>query len=127
MSMWWAGRRDALLAELADALVFFGADVVEDPGIGELAHTTETLAGEYRTSDRGPHLHQAGNLLAQAATELRTADRFRGTLLPIVTHHLRCAAVALAHARACLQAPVEPTAETHPGVRWPSGSRSAAR
>ncbi|MQS16107.1 hypothetical protein F7Q99_28685 [Streptomyces kaniharaensis] len=123
MSIWWAGRRDALLTELADALVFFGADPVEDPGIDELAHTTQTLAQEYRTSDRGPHLHQAGNLLAQAATELRTADRFRGTLLPIVTHHLRCAAVVLAHARARLQIPVGPTAETHPGA----GLRSAAR
>lgn len=103
MSVWWVGRRDGLLAELADAVVFFGAEPVDDPGVGELAHTATALAGEYRTSRQGHDVRRAGELLERAATELHTADRFRGTLLPVVNRHLRCAAYLLAQARTCLE------------------------
>ncbi|MEU9133739.1 hypothetical protein AB0D08_37580 [Kitasatospora sp. NPDC048540] len=105
MSSWWVGRRDGLLAELAELaglLAVFGADPVEDPGVGELADTAAALAGEYRTSGRGEGVRAAGTLLDEAAAELRAADRFRGTLLPVVVRHLRRAVALLASACARL-------------------------
>ncbi|MFC9330798.1 hypothetical protein [Kitasatospora sp. NPDC057015] len=104
MSSWWAVRRDDLLAELAAALVFFGAQPVEDPGVGELADTTQALAGEYRASTRGRAVRQAGELLDAAAGELRSADRFRGALHPQVNRHLRHAHSLLLRARGHLEA-----------------------
>ncbi|GGV39080.1 hypothetical protein GCM10010495_65510 [Kitasatospora herbaricolor] len=103
-------RRDDLLAELAAALVFFGADPVEDPGAGELADTAQALAGEYRASTRGHAIRKAGDLLDQAAAELRAADRFRGTFLPQVTRHLRRVRGLLLRAGACLEAGPGPAA-----------------
>ncbi|GAB7188559.1 hypothetical protein ATKI12_8390 [Kitasatospora sp. Ki12] len=114
MSTWWETRRSVRLAELAYALEFFGADPVEDPGVGELAHAAQALAGEYRASDRGQAIHRAGDLLDQAATALHAADRLRGTPIPVVNHHLRHAATSLAHAHACLRARALPPAEPVP-------------
>ncbi|MEV7189884.1 hypothetical protein [Kitasatospora sp. NPDC093102] len=114
MSTWWDTRRSARLAELASMLEFFGAEPVDDPGVGELAHAAETLAEEYRTSDRGHAVHRTGDLLEQAATALHTADRLRGALTPVVNHHLRSAAVALSHARNCLYGQALPGAGTVP-------------
>ncbi|MFJ1709401.1 hypothetical protein [Kitasatospora sp. NPDC088346] len=102
MSSWWVGRRDGLLAELAGLLVLFGSDPVEDPGVEELADTAMALAGEYRTSDRGEGIRATGALLDEAAAELHAADRFRGTLLPVVVRHLRRAVALLASACARL-------------------------
>ncbi|MEV7180253.1 hypothetical protein [Kitasatospora sp. NPDC093679] len=102
MSVWWVGRRDDLLAQLTVLLVYFGADPLEDPGTGELARTAAALAGEYRTSDRGEGIRHAATLLQEVAAELRAADRFRGTLLPVVNRHLRCAVALLVRARAGL-------------------------
>ncbi|MCP2314441.1 hypothetical protein [Kitasatospora paracochleata] len=106
MSDWWGRRRDALLIELAEALAYFGAELLEDPGAGELARAARALAREYRASDRGHPVRQVGELLAAAAADLRTADRLRGTLLPVVTHHLRRSALHLAAARSHLRRPV---------------------
>ncbi|GAA3032085.1 hypothetical protein GCM10010519_68390 [Streptomyces lactacystinicus] len=114
VSTWWDKRRNARLAELASVLEFFGAEPVEDPGVGELAHAAAALAEEYRASDRGQAIHRAGELLEQAAAALHTADRLRGTLLPVVNHHLRDAAAALSHARACLHAQAM-AGTAHPG------------
>lgn len=111
------GRRDELLAQLAAAVVFFGARPVEDPGVGELADTTAALAGEYRTSHRSHEVRRAGDLLERAASELRTADRFRGTLLPVVNRHLRRAASLLAQARDCLQTAAGPAGRATPPCR----------
>ncbi|MEU8925872.1 hypothetical protein AB0D10_33895 [Kitasatospora sp. NPDC048545] len=116
MSTWWDRRRSARLAELAYALEFFGAEPVEDPGVGELAHAAEALAKEYRASDRGHAIHRTGELLQQAAAALHTADRLRGTPVPVVNHHLRCAALLLACARACLQGRPAPGAGPGPGA-----------
>ncbi|MER8188154.1 hypothetical protein [Kitasatospora sp. NPDC094015] len=116
MSSWWVVRRDDLLAELAGGLVFFGADRVEDPGVGELADTATLLAAEYRASARGHAVRHVGELLDAAAGELRVADRFRGTLLPQVTRHLRRARVLVSRARACLEAGPGPAA-ARPGPR----------
>ncbi|MFE2914051.1 hypothetical protein ACFXI0_25225 [Kitasatospora indigofera] len=76
-----------------------GAEPVEDPGVGELADTTRALAGEYRASTRGRAVRQAGDLLDAAVGELRSADRFRGALLPQVNRHLRHARTLLLQAR----------------------------
>ncbi|MFH9355288.1 hypothetical protein [Kitasatospora sp. NPDC017646] len=113
MSTWWETRRTARLAEVAHALEFFGAEPVEDPGVGELARVAEALAGEYRTGDRGYAIHRTGDLLDWAAAALHAADRLRGIPVPVVNHHLRRAALALDDARACLLAsppasPVQP-------------------
>ncbi|WP_354645233.1 hypothetical protein [Kitasatospora camelliae] len=124
MGVWWVERRDVLLVELAGVLVFFGADPLEDPGVGELADAAEILAAEYRTSSRGPHLREVGELLARAAIELRCADRFRGALLPVVVRHLRRAVCDLARARACLRAPAGPAAGAHPGAGRSARSRA---
>ncbi|MEU1424981.1 hypothetical protein [Kitasatospora sp. NPDC005751] len=99
-----AVRRNDLLAELAGGLVFFGADPVEDPGVGELADTATLLAVEYQASARGQAVRHVGDLLDAAADELRVADRFRGTLLPQVIRHLRRARVLLLKARGYLGA-----------------------
>ncbi|WP_033823371.1 hypothetical protein [Kitasatospora sp. MBT63] len=99
------GCRDGLLAELAGLaglLVVFGADPVDDPGVGELADIAAVLAGEDRASTPGEGIREAGALLDQDAAELRAADRFRGTLLPVVVRHLRRAAAFLASACARL-------------------------
>ncbi|MFJ3791348.1 hypothetical protein [Kitasatospora sp. NPDC090091] len=111
MSTWWERRRSARLTELAYALELFGAEPIEDPGVGELARSAEDLAAEYRASDRGPVVHRTGDLLEQAAAVLHTADRFRGALIPAVNHHLRCAATVLANARTCLQTSAFPIAD----------------
>ncbi|MFE7529794.1 hypothetical protein ACFU7Y_29380 [Kitasatospora sp. NPDC057542] len=95
---------------MAYALEFFGTEPVEDPGVGELARLAGDLAAEYRASDLGPAIHRAGDLLDLAAAALHTADRLRGTLLPVVNHHLRHAAAALDDARACLLAQASPAA-----------------
>lgn len=47
--------------------------------------------------------------LTATTTHLRTADRFRGALLPLVTRHLRHAATALTHARIILNTTPTPT------------------
>ncbi|MEU1286602.1 hypothetical protein [Kitasatospora sp. NPDC005856] len=99
---------------MAYALEFFGAEPVEDPGVGELARMAEVLAGEYRTSDRGYAIHRTGDLLDRAATALHAADRLRGTLVPVVNHHLRRAALALDDARACLLERPSPAASPVP-------------
>ncbi|WP_395292258.1 hypothetical protein ACF9IK_00560 [Kitasatospora hibisci] len=96
---WWDDRRDARLTELAALLAFYGADPLDDPGTGELAHTAVALAGEYQASDRGHAVHRAGDLLREAAIALHAADRLRGTAVAVVNHHLRCAAFALEQAR----------------------------
>ncbi|MFC9330857.1 hypothetical protein [Kitasatospora sp. NPDC057015] len=124
MSMWWMVRRDDLLAELAGTLVFFGAHPMEDPGIGELAHTAATLAGEYRAGELGEDIRRAGRLLQEAAVELHAADRFRGTLLPVVNRHLHHATTALTRARTCLQSVPRPTSEQYSPRRDESAQAS---
>ncbi|GAA2753023.1 hypothetical protein [Kitasatospora cinereorecta] len=126
MSVWWAGRRDALLADVADALVFFGGDPVGDPGIGELADTACALAAQYRGSGRGRAVREAGSLLEEAAAELVCADRFRGALLPVVTRRLRRAALALGQARTLLRLPAARAGEEPAGAE-PAGIRAAMR
>ncbi|WP_030271543.1 hypothetical protein [Streptomyces sp. NRRL B-24484] len=107
-------RRDDLLAQLAALLVYFGADLLEDPGTGELARTAAVLAGEYLVSDRGEEVRRAAVLLKEAAAELHAADRFRGTLLPVVNRHLRCAVALLVRARAGLGTAAGPAAAGRP-------------
>ncbi|MGW4898771.1 hypothetical protein ACWEQL_42115 [Kitasatospora sp. NPDC004240] len=106
MSMWWTRRRDDLLAQLVPLLVYFGADKLEDPGIGELADTVLVLAGEYRASGHGEPIRTTAVLLQEAAAELQSADRFRATLLPVVCRHLRRAAALLVRARTDSEASV---------------------
>ncbi|MFE7529241.1 hypothetical protein ACFU7Y_26490 [Kitasatospora sp. NPDC057542] len=108
MSTWWEARRAARVTQLACVLEFFGAEPVEDPGVGELARAAGALAGEYRASDRGRAVLRAGDLLEQAADALHAADRLRGTPVPVVNHHLRLAALALSHARSCLRTQAYP-------------------
>ncbi|GAA2840115.1 hypothetical protein GCM10010441_75560 [Kitasatospora paracochleata] len=126
MSMWWVGRRDALLADVAGALVFFGADPVDDPGIGELADTARALAAQYRTSGRSRAAREAGSLLDEAAAELACADRFRGALLPVVTRRLRRAALALGQARTLLRLLAARAGEEPTGAE-PAAIRAAMR
>ncbi|MFE4519783.1 hypothetical protein ACFRMQ_37070 [Kitasatospora sp. NPDC056783] len=114
MSTWWERRRTARLAKVAYGLEFFGAEPVEDPGVGELACLARDLAGEYRASGRGPAVHRAGDFLDRAAAALRAADGLRGTLLPVVNHHLRHADSALDDARACLLAQASPATSPAP-------------
>ncbi|MGW1176125.1 hypothetical protein ACWD4P_20705 [Kitasatospora sp. NPDC002543] len=110
MSTWWETRRSARLAEVAYGLELFGAEPVEDPGVGELADAAGALAGEYRAGDRSPSVRHAGDFLDRAAAALHAADGLRGTLVPVVNHHLRHAAAALDDARACLLGQAVPAA-----------------
>ncbi|MFE4973316.1 hypothetical protein ACFRAR_14520 [Kitasatospora sp. NPDC056651] len=125
MSTWWEARRTVRLAGLAYGLEFFGAEPVEDPGVGELSRVAGDLAGEYRASDLGPAVHRAGDFLDLAAGALHAADGLRGTLLPVVNHHLRHAASALDDARACLLGQASP-ATSPPGHSAPPWDASAS-
>ncbi|MEV0537399.1 hypothetical protein [Kitasatospora sp. NPDC050463] len=58
----------------------FGADLVEDPGAGELADIAQALAGEYRARTRGRAVRRAGDLPDQAATDLFGCT---STLVPV--------------------------------------------
>ncbi|MFF1875274.1 hypothetical protein [Kitasatospora herbaricolor] len=102
MTVWWVGRRDAALVRIAERVVFFGGEAVEDPGAAELADVLADLADEYLASVRGEAVRRAGALLEEAAGELRRADLFRGTLLPVVLRHMRRAEVVLDEAGGCL-------------------------
>ncbi|GGV52061.1 hypothetical protein GCM10010495_81800 [Kitasatospora herbaricolor] len=114
MTVWWVGRRDAALVRIAERMVFFGGEPVEDPGAAELADALADLAVEYVASARGDAVRRAGAFLEEAAGELRRADRFRGTLLPVVLRHLRRAEVVLDEAGGCLgtavRGPLSPAA-----------------
>ncbi|GHE28600.1 hypothetical protein GCM10018781_80840 [Kitasatospora indigofera] len=119
MTVWWVGRRDAALVRIAERMVFFGGEPVEDPGAAELADALAELAGEYLASARGEAVRRAGVLLHEAAGELRQADRFRGTLLPVVLRHMRRAETVLDEAGGCLGLALR-------GVTAPSGGEAGA-
>ncbi len=95
-------RRDALLRRIADGLVFWGVGDLDDPGTAELAETLTDLAAQTAADHRHPAFPGAACWLDRAAGELAAADRFRGTLLPVVLRHLRAAETALTRARAHL-------------------------
>lgn len=90
-------------------MVFFGGEPMEDPGAAELADALADLAVEYVASARGEAVRQAGALLDEAARELRRADRFRGTLLPVVLSHIRSAEAVLDEAGGCLGLTLHPS------------------
>ncbi|MFD9124651.1 hypothetical protein, partial [Kitasatospora sp. NPDC059571] len=58
----------------------------------------------YPPRHRRETIQPAGAHLRAAAAELRAADRFRGTPLPVVNRHLRCAVGLLLLARTHLEA-----------------------
>ncbi|MFJ9339100.1 hypothetical protein ACIRP0_07380 [Streptomyces sp. NPDC101733] len=74
--------RTRLTRTLADAAAQWGADVPEDPGVGELA---DLLSEAARALPAGTPGHGVASArLALALRHLRAADRLGG-LLPVVT------------------------------------------
>ncbi|MEU6974245.1 hypothetical protein AB0A71_42340 [Kitasatospora aureofaciens] len=63
-----------------------------------------------RWKARRAAVHRVGDYLERAAGALHAADRLRGTLFPVVNHHLRHAVAALNDARACLLGRAVPAA-----------------
>ncbi|MFB7511413.1 hypothetical protein ACFC0P_50070, partial [Streptomyces broussonetiae] len=100
-------RTDAFTA-LEAAVQWWGADVPEDPGAGELAQLLDEIVERLR-EDRSNEQSQAdAKLLAQAAEALRAVARL-GSLLPAISlWHPRTALRQEAVARGQLAEPSDP-------------------
>lgn len=83
-------RTNAFTA-LEAALQWWGADVPEDPGAGELAHLLDEIVDRLREDRRNERSRAAAEPLVQAAEALRAVARL-GSLLPMISlWHLRTA------------------------------------
>ncbi|MFI8817951.1 MULTISPECIES: hypothetical protein [unclassified Streptomyces] len=84
-----AGARGRLVVRLGDAVVRWGGQVPEDPGIAELADLLEKTAGGLALPDAvrcGPQAE-----LARAVDHLRAAARLGGLLPAVTLWHLHSA------------------------------------
>ncbi|MEU0213925.1 hypothetical protein ABZ281_02000 [Streptomyces sp. NPDC006265] len=83
-------RTNAFTA-LEVALQWWGADVPEDPGAGELAHLLDEIVDRLREDRKSERSRAAAELLVQATEALRAVARL-GSLLPAISlWHLRTA------------------------------------
>ncbi|MCX4791918.1 hypothetical protein OG369_39355 [Streptomyces sp. NBC_01221] len=83
-------RADAFTA-LETAVQWWGADVPDDPGVGELAQLLDEIVERLRGNQGDERSRKAAGPLAEVAEALRAVARL-GTLLPVVSlWHLRTA------------------------------------
>lgn len=83
--------RDAALAALGEAAQWWGCDVPDDPGTGELAELVAELVERLRADRRDERLRSAAVELAEVAEALGAASRLGGLLPVISLWHLRTA------------------------------------
>ncbi|MGV9268320.1 hypothetical protein ACWDRR_27055 [Kitasatospora sp. NPDC003701] len=108
-TVYWAGRCDAHARSLELELASWGHCFPDGPPDAEDALILlRRTVGEVRAAGPGPHARTAA-LLERAvapleAARLLTARTLTPAVLPLVSHHLRTAASALAAARAHLAA-----------------------
>lgn len=87
---------------------WWGADVPEDPGAGELAQLLDEIVERLHADQGNDHSQSAAKLLAQAAEALRAVARL-GSLLPVISlWHLRTALRKEADARGQLASQSDP-------------------
>lgn len=95
-------RRDGALAALGAAAQWWGCDVPEDPGCGELAELVDALAGRLRADQRDERSRSAAEAMAEAAEALGAASRLGGLLPAVSLWHLRAAVEKEQKARGCV-------------------------
>ncbi|WP_406003945.1 hypothetical protein [Streptomyces sp. NBC_00829] len=83
-------RSDCFMA-LEAAIRWWGADVPEDPGAGELAELLDEIVERLSGDRSAEQARSAAELLARAAEELRAVARLGGLLPAISLWHLRTA------------------------------------
>ncbi|WP_331751076.1 hypothetical protein OG215_37645 (plasmid) [Streptomyces globisporus] len=84
------GRDDALAA-LGEAARWWGCDVPEDPGAGELAELLEGLVGRLRADQLDERARSAAEAIAKVAEALGAVSRLGGLLPAVSLWHLRAA------------------------------------
>ncbi|MFI1530718.1 hypothetical protein [Streptomyces griseus] len=84
------GRDDALAA-LGEAARWWGCDVPEDPGAGELAELLERLVGRLRADQLDERARSAAEAIAKVAEALGAVARLGGLLPAVSLWHLRAA------------------------------------
>ena len=106
-------RTDAFTA-LEAAVQWWGADVPEDPGAGELAQLLEEIVERLHRDRSNEQSQAAAELLVQAAEALRAVARL-GSLLPAISlWHLRTALRQEAVARGQLAEQSDPQPAASP-------------
>ncbi|MFD7861471.1 hypothetical protein [Streptomyces sp. NPDC059783] len=98
-----AAARARRIEELAGAAAAWGCEVLDDPGVGELADQLADVAG--RLPEGLPARAEAAVALGRAVERLRAAARLGGVLPLIGLHHLRLALDDERSARQCLDLP----------------------
>ncbi|MDR3079974.1 MAG: hypothetical protein LBV60_03450 [Streptomyces sp.] len=100
--------RAGTFTALERAVRWWGADVPEDPGAGELAQLLDEIVERLHADQGNEHSQSAAKLLAQAAEALRAVARL-GSLLPVISlWHLRTALRQEADARGQLASQSDP-------------------
>ncbi|MFD8947554.1 hypothetical protein ACFV0B_01670 [Streptomyces xanthophaeus] len=90
------------------AVRWWGADVPEDPGAGELAQLLDETAERLHADQGNDQSQSAAKLLTEAAEALRAVARL-GSLLPVISlWHLRTALRQEADARGQLASRSDP-------------------
>ncbi|MFJ1662529.1 hypothetical protein [Streptomyces anthocyanicus] len=84
-------RRDDALAALGEAARWWGCDVPEDPGAGELAELLEGLAGRLGSDQLDERSRSAAETMAKVAEALGAVARLGGLLPAVCLWHLRAA------------------------------------
>ncbi|MGW1159311.1 hypothetical protein ACWD48_14015 [Streptomyces sp. NPDC002519] len=106
-------RTDAFTA-LEAAVQWWGADVPEDPGAGELAQLLDEIVERLHGDRSNEQSQAAAELLVQAAEALRAVARL-GSLLPAISlWHLRTALRQEAVARGQLAEQSDPQPAASP-------------
>ncbi|MEY9839384.1 hypothetical protein [Streptacidiphilus sp. EB103A] len=94
--------RAGALAALGTATRWWGADVPEDPGSGELAELLDEVVERLRGDQRDERLRRASEPLAEAVEALNAVARLGGLLPAVSMWHLRNAIRLEAEARSHL-------------------------
>ncbi|MCG7523982.1 hypothetical protein MHW47_05940 [Streptomyces sp. OfavH-34-F] len=84
-------RRDDALAALEEAARWWGCDVPEDPGAGELAELVQELVGRLRADQLDERSLSAAREMAKVAAALGAVSRLGGLLPAVSLWHLRAA------------------------------------
>ncbi|MFG3429392.1 hypothetical protein [Streptomyces californicus] len=107
------GRDDALAA-LGEAARWWGCDVPEDPGAGELAELLEGLVGRLRADQLDERSRSAAEVMAEIAEALGAVSRLGGLLPAVSLWHLRAAIEKEQQARGRLARTAVPQPAGHP-------------
>ncbi|MFB7865407.1 hypothetical protein [Streptomyces sp. NPDC056069] len=94
--------REGAVAALGEAAQWWGCDVPDDPGVGELAELLDEVAVRLRDRQTDEQLCAAAKYLAEATEALGAVARLRGLLPAVSLWHLRTAVAKEQQARRSL-------------------------